>query len=334
MEKYICIMSPRGALTSIPSARQIFGSICWIYRWFYGEKALIDCLERFTEDSPLFLLTDCMPCKVDGDRVEFWLPTPDLPYTFSSDTDVAEEYDKKKEKEKMKSIKRLKSQRFLPLSLICDLQKKGDLKEWFTARINLKSEVEIFKEATFPHIKADRFITSTSGSGELYFQKKIFLGEGWKLYFILGVSEKFKKEICPCLKFLEEHGIGGDTTSGTNVYKIKVEELKKYVDLESALLFRSKIFYSLNAVFPKILPDTVHILYYEMFTLRGIKGYSQLVSRWQKDKYILLQSGAVFETQSQREFFGGLYKVGDVYEYFYIFPLYLNDNIKKGNRNE
>jgi CRISPR-associated protein Csm4 len=305
--------------TSEIKSYTIFGALCWGYRNFFGEKKLLDLLERFNSDPP-FLISSCIFKK--GDIRYF--PCPQVEEFFPEPKGI-EEY------KKLKEIK--KKLNFIPEEIFIEFLEGNLITKWELGQKIEKYEGIKIHRTIKVHNSINRLTWTTIG-GQLYNVPSFFYPE-FSLFVCL-FDENLLDEIKAVFKYIY---FGGNKSTGYGRVKlIKVDRVEK---LEKYLSMPTKKFYTLSSTFPDPSFDYDNSYYQiEIFCGKVENFYDRLAAQILKRKVLYFQPGSILSIKesSQKKFFGNLIKVLSsrslidpskkvkIYQYGYAFPFYIKNN--------
>lgn len=305
--------------TSEIKSYTIFGALCWGYRNFFGEKKLLDLLERFNSNPP-FLISSCILKK--GDIRYF--PCPQVEEVFPEPKGI-EEY------KKLKEIK--KKLNYIPEEIFIEFL-EGKLKtKWELGQKIEKYEGINIHRTIKVHNSINRLTWTTVG-GQLYNVSSYFYPEF--SFFVCLFDENLLDEIEAIFKYIY---FGGNKSTGYGRVKlIKVDRVEKF---EKYLSMATKKFYTLSFTFPDSSFDYDNSYYQiEIFGGKVENFYDRLVAPILKRKVLYFQPGSILtiKDNSQKRFYGNLISVLSsrslidpskevkIYQYGYAFPFYIKNN--------
>jgi CRISPR-associated protein Csm4 len=305
--------------TSEIKSYTIFGALCWGYRNFFGEKKLLDLLERFNSNPP-FLISSCILKK--GDIRYF--PCPQVEEVFPEPKGI-EEY------KKLKEIK--KKLNYIPEEIFIEFL-EGKLKtKWELGQKIEKYEGIKIHRTIKVHNSINRLTWTTVG-GQLYNVSSYFYPEF--SFFVCLFDENLLDEIEAVFKYIY---FGGNKSTGYGRVKLtKVDRVEKF---EKYLSMATKKFYTLSFTFPDSSFDYDNSYYQiEIFGGKVENFYDRLVAPIFKRKVLYFQPGSILtiKDNSQKRFYGNLISVLSsrslidpskevkIYQYGYAFPFYIKNN--------
>jgi CRISPR-associated protein Csm4 len=307
--------------TSEIKSYTIFGALCWGYRNLFGEKKLLDLLERFNSNPP-FLISSCI-FKKGNIR---YFPCPQIEDAFLEPKDIVE-YKKQKEiKKKLNYIHEDIFIEFLEGKIKTKWklgQKIEECKDFET--ISIKRTIKL-------HNSINRLTWTTIG-GQLFNVSSWFYPEF--SFFIYIFDENLIDEIKAIFKYIS---FGGNKSIGYGKVKlIKVERVEKF---EKYLNQSTQKFYTLSSTFPDSSFDYDNSYYQiEIFSGKVENFYDRLVASILKRKVLYLQPGSILAIKngSSKKFYGNLINVlssrslvdptkeVNIYQYGYAFPFYIKE---------
>ena len=305
--------------TSKIKSYTIFGALCCGYRNFFGEKKLLDLLERFNSNPP-FLISSCI-FKKGNIR---YFPCPQIEEAFPEPKDI-EEY--KKQKEIKKKLNYISEDIFIEF-----------LEGKFITKWELGQKIEKYKSfeiiPIYKVIKLHNSINRLTWTTQLYNVPSYFYPEF--SFFICLFDENLLDEIKAVFKYIS---FGGNKSTGYGRVKlIKVNRVEKF---EKYLNQSTQKFYTLSSTFPDSSFDYDNSYYQiEIFCGKVENFYDRLVAPILKRKVLYLQPGSILTIKdgSQKKFYGNLINVLSsrslidsskevkIYQYGYAFPFYIKNN--------
>jgi len=305
--------------TSEIKSYTIFGALCWGYRNFFGEKKLLDLLERFNSNPP-FLISSCIFKK--GDIRYF--PCPQVEEVFPEPKGI-EEY------KKLKEIK--KKLNYIPEEIFIEFLEGNLITKWeLGQKIEKYEGIKIHRTIKI-HNSINRLTWTTIG-GQLYNVLSFFYPEF--SFFVCLFDENLLDEIKAVFKYIY---FGGNKSTGYGRVKlIKVDRVEKF---EKYLNQSTQKFYTLSSTFPDPSFDYDNSYYQiEIFCGKVENFYDRLVAPILKRKALYFQPGSIFtiKDSNQKRFYGNLINVLSsrsfidpskevkIYQYGYAFPFYIKNN--------
>ena len=305
--------------TSEIKSYTIFGALCWGYKNFFGEKKLLDLLERFSSNPP-FLISSCIFKK--GEIRYF--PCPQIEEVFP-EPKAMEEY------KKQKDIK--KKLNYIPEDLFVELLEGKIRTKWELAQKIEKYEGIKVHRTIKVHNSINRLTWTTVG-GQFYNVSSWFYPEF--SFFICLYDESMLDEIKAIFEYIS---FGGNKSTGYGRVKlIKVDRVEKF---EKYLNQFSQKFYTLSSTFPDSSFDYDNSYYQiEIFCGKVENFYDRLAAPILKRKVLYFQPGSILSIKesSQKKFYGNLIKVLSsrslidpskevkIYQYGYALPFYIKNN--------
>lgn len=321
---------PRSGYTTQVESFTIFGTFCWGYRLIFGEKKLLELLERFLKEPP-FLISSPIFC---GDG-EYFFPAPQLPARFESRRELELALTEGKgEAISSPDRKLIKKLRFIPWKIMKEVLDGGistlqDLKRAYLTYT--EKQQKTFPEV-FPRIiirNSINRLTNTTLQGKL---ANITI---WHypsfLILLLLKDESFDTELF--LYIFNRFSLGGRKSSGVGASRVLIETPQ--FNLEPYLQQISDYIYTLSPTFL----DRVFLLensYYIPFVYFGrIENfYFNLLPTVLKERVFYFKSGSVLCLKERKDVYGGFKVVArdlsgktdiQIYQYGYAFPLYIKN---------
>jgi len=316
MNLYKVDITPVSLFKDFPSSYTIFGAVSWGYLLLFGEEKLKNLLKSFENNTVPFILSSIFP----RDRDKYYFPKPNLRAKRVKDLD-----------DNYKKLKKISYINF-------DLMKKvldGKIKNEFELNENLKKQVKESKKSlatrdSIPHASIDRFLGTTEGSGQLFFEEIVAITEG---YILIAVKDEATKEdLENIFKLLEDIGLGGNRSVGFG--RVKFGKFEKFPEIEKYFTNKTNRFISLAPVIPEPKTYDLKSSYYDYFTFRGAidNNYNfKSVDIW-KDKVIYLKEGSTLKVKNSKDIYGQFYLAKNIngkkiYQYGLAFPLYIQGEL-------
>lgn len=327
---------PRSGFTSGPEAYSLFGAFCWGYRLFFGERRLLDLLERFRKDPP-FLISS--PILISSE--ELFFPAPILPTRFESrSSERAEDRAEKKATDRenadsARDRKFFKRLRYIPWSLLEEVLLgriifTQDLREALSSWLNGQRSIPHPVRTVALRNRLNR-LTVTTVSGALInlpvLQYPPFL------VLILIRDPDLEEDIF--LHIFRRLLLGGRKSCGMGAIAVTPATLPPTLMnyLSPPAGTGRVLFYTLSPTFM----DTAYDLrgsFYAVHTFLGFieNFYQHLLPTIIKERVIYLSSGSLIGLREKRPIYGGMRVVAEdlsgrtdtrVYQYGYAFPLYV-----------
>ena len=281
MKLYKVTISPKSSFGTTLRGDTIFGHICWIIKYKYGNKKLNQLLDNYKNKRPFLIVSDGF--------VSDYLPKPKMP-SFCLGEDPA------KKKENRKKI-------WLKLEDLINAEFKNAKRE--DEIVESKNKEKSIKDKEESIIKNSlNYLTFTTDKGNFapYANKEYFFNEK-DIYFLLDEEQLSYKEFKEILDFFTLHGYGKDITIGKGRF-----EIKNITKIDNINL-KSKYYMSLS---PFILLENEQIenAYYEPFIRFGKFGGEWAFYNPFKRPIMFLDTASVIVFKEEREikFFGGAVK--------------------------
>ena len=314
MEDYYKIkFIPRTMFSSTLHSDLLFGHICWAAKYIEGEEKLKELLNLFNDNKPPFLLSSAFPAD--------FFPNPILPpqhYSYSKDLPKAEQI------ANVKRSKKNKKRNLLPINFIKQHQSMlnydviNSIKEEFDG-------LEI-KDVLITRNCINRMM-GRAMEGQLF--TNAYFSAHEKMSFTAYIRINHDKYTLDWFNrifgYIEENGIGRDTTIGKGRFSIFIEEL---TDDEIALLdYRGNHFMSLSLC----AGDNLDPVSYDIFTKYGKLGdqFSRSGSEgkgiFAKSPVVFYKEGSVFNSKNSENcgcMISGIHPDNRIVQYAYAFPLY------------
>ncbi|MBW2662542.1 MAG: hypothetical protein JRD93_11265 [Deltaproteobacteria bacterium] len=334
MDEYVVKLLPRSGMEGGFPSDTLFGAFSWAIRDLYGEQRLCEILDTFNLN-PLFLLSSAFPFKEYGKQTRYYVPKPIYPpLTDSEIRRIADENTHRiktrryhssklnwiKTAEKYKHYRKIELISLDMLRVIADEGLSGEeilFQQYLSGTITDPS----WKKAEGVQKNSlDRLSMSTSGAGNTFYNEESFLAGSFGLYFLLK-SDAFSF-IEPILMFLEDSGIGTNTRTGKNHFKII------WGKIEVTNNTPGNSFVSLSRYFQNNPFDISKSFYETVFIRSKVHSREEFHSEdvW-KDAVIYFKEGSIITPKEKTDRFGGIYPVKSIqgktiYQYGFAYPFW------------
>jgi len=347
MKEYVVRLYPHSAFEGNLSSSTLFGALCWSIRVLYGEKTLEEeILSQFLQ-KPVFLISGLFPFRQpdSNDDVNYFFPKPICPLLrHESLQNIAQEFSEKFKPEKrmyhtekfelarvLQEYKKFQKILLIPHNIFQsiareDIRSAEDklFREYLRGRLKIpdwKKEVGIQKNSI------DRLLETTGGAGNTFYNREYFLRKGFGLFFLLKTDTPEK--IKAALKFIEDSGIGPNSKTGKNHFKMIIEE-KEMTDstVRSSFITLSR--------FIQRKPFDVENSYYEIeFARHKVESRHEFSGEdiW-KNAVPFIKEGSLITLNEPAEFPGEIFPVKKlkdktIYQYGNAYPYWVNLSIKE-----
>ena len=258
MKLYKATITPISEFSSLLQGDTIFGHICWMIFFKYGEDRLQELLKSYSS-SPFLVVSDAF--------VKGYFPKPKMPSRY-----LNENIDEKKENRKKVWIS------------LEDLQKGN----YQNAKKN--EEVGNFdKEFENMHNSLNYKTFHTDGDTFAPYASKVYKFSQKDIYFYIDEALFTKNELQEVLTLLSEYGYGKDISLGKG--RFRFDKLEK-IDID----FISNTFMALSPFVVKDLK--AEKIFYEPFTKFGKLGANRAYTNPFKKPIVLAQSGSVIKLKN------------------------------------
>ncbi len=334
MQTYEVELKPKGFIQSFqnqnpsfPSSTTLFGAICWAIRAIYEENTLEGFLDNFTSDSRFFILSSTFPLLKGNGLSLRCFPKPKIKgLTPQEMKEVAGGGNKQTLFSLALCYKSFKKVPFVSESLFFEVLQGKQERELFEDYISGKIKKEgdfLLTEEEYKHTfdakprelkrgfassrnKIDRFTSSTSGTGEFFYDFRLSCSPQLSSFFLLRTEEiSFLK---PAFKYLEDSGIGGERAIGANQFSIKVKE----TTLNFPHGGRKLVILSRWRADPKELDiEKKEDFHYELLPLRAKLetgfDFKDKAAVW-KQKTIYFVEGSILVAKEKCDYYGALWQ--------------------------
>ncbi|MFW6119820.1 MAG: type III-A CRISPR-associated RAMP protein Csm4 [Petrotogales bacterium] len=287
----------------------LFGAICWGIKFIHGEEELESILKGFKEGSPPFKISSTFPFKGET----YYLPVP-IKSTFSDE--------KPNDFKDMWEIKEAKKRKWIPLKEFNELinadKKLEDV-------LKNSEERKFVKDMIQPGNSINRLSSATEGN--LFFRSVFRHSEGTELYFLLEADdEKIENEVINGLRFIEDKGLGGGSSTGHGNFEIKdVKEFDELKESEKAQRFMTLSLYMPDDEWDDFLERSDEMSY-RLVKRKGVveEAFSAFNNPWKKTVF-MFTPGSVFPVIDGKDHYGKNPVVNsdefDVQQYGYAFDI-------------
>ncbi|WP_457561924.1 type III-A CRISPR-associated RAMP protein Csm4 [Caminibacter pacificus] len=269
MKLYKTTLIPKSSFATPLKGDTIFGHLCWMILFEFGNDKLEELLEEYKNGNPFLVVSDGF--------AKNYLPKPALPLKYLNEED-------KKEARKKKWL------------TFEDLTKGEYSKAKKDKDIEFKEEVyEVVKNS----INYFTFTTDDSGKFAPYGVREVAINER-DIYFLLDETKFTKKELLKILNLFEDFGYGKDISSGKGIFEF--EKKNNEIELEEVdFSFESNTFMSLS---PFVLDEEVEDIFYNTFVRFGKHGLNRVHTNAFKKPILMFDTASVVILKEKREFIG------------------------------
>jgi len=301
----------------------LFSAVCNNYRLIYGKKALDIFLELKYKElrlSSAFHYIDVYEEK-DYKGTIFFLPKPFIKFEFDEDGNELKEKEPKLFKNiefiSVNTLIRWNKSGIVNLKKKYILDKKYLIDEEDYALLGLNSyneekaskilkNIKIAKESEEQKVVVDRFnnrsdtfYQSNFGfSYNNYYVKNNNTKTDYAInagfYFLANLDELSDKELFAAVKLIQDHGIGGERSSGKGLFeKIEVTDLPSV--FKELIQSKQNNFMSLSLIFPEE-EEVSRLGYYSLIERRGFI-YSDDGKSLRRKTVRMLEEGSIFNEE-------------------------------------
>lgn len=293
-------IKPKSGLLTELQSDILFGHFCWRYAEVKGESALLDFLNLYVSNKPVFTISNAFYSKND----EVYFPKPMLPIDI--------QHEDKNKKGKIIDFLKHKSEKKAKLitfkELLCTLD--GDTNE---ERLNKEEEnIEFAEQDLRVSVEISRE-TFSSKQGKLFSYDPIYLKEDiYFSIFVKVINEKLYNELEAEKIFKEvfEIGIGKKKSSGYGEFDINKFSYEEFTGFKES--DKTNAFITLSNYLPS-QDDGIEESYYEYHVKYGKLGEDFAVSENPfKRPIIFIKPGSVFKTNIKKDYYGRCTKYSEV----------------------
>ncbi len=274
MQLYKCTLTPKSIFGTPPKGDTIWGHLCWMIRYIYGNDHLESLLNTYRESNPFLVVSDAF--------YQGYLPKPKMPSHC-----LGEDPEMKKE-----NRKRTWMQADDLMSGLYDRAKKED-------EVVAKREDKDHIATTVKN--SINYLTSRTGEKTFapYADRQYHLNNKPKdLFLLLDESQFSFVQLCEALELFEKHGYGKDSTTGKGRFEISKPEP---IDWEH----QSSTFMALSPV-ALAEDETVKKVYYEPFVRFGKFGGLWAKRKPFKKPVLMMDTAStiIYHNEQSRQFAG------------------------------
>ena len=257
MKCYKSTLKPLSAFGTPLKGDTLWGHLCWMIRYRYGNDRLETLLMHYREGTPFLIVSDAF---YDG-----YLPKPKMPSVC-----LGEETTEKKENRKRVWLT------------------PEDLQD---ARYgHAKKESEVTREADRTEVVVKNSINyETFGTGEgafaPYGSQEHFFNTPKNIYFLLDETQLSYEELTELLQLFSEHGYGKDISTGKGRFEITKPELVSWKNESRAYMTLSPAAIEAHT--------SIEQVYYEPFVRFGKFGGNLAKPNPFKRPLLMMETGSV-----------------------------------------
>ncbi|MBE2280174.1 MAG: type III-A CRISPR-associated RAMP protein Csm4 [Ignavibacteriaceae bacterium] len=326
----IVYLNPVSGFNNTLSSDTLWGLLCWGIRHIYGEEVLLSFIKSYSDTSrkPL-LVTSAFRFITQGDKKKLFFPKPTLPtFTWSELTKdikvkskLTEIYSKVK---KFKKLKMLDFEQYLRVL-------SGELTDYDLLDAKTSNYKDHFTGVDIQHNTIDRYNGSTI-DGSL-FEKSVEFSKNSGIYFLVEGEEEQINLIEGALRYFEVNGFAGDSATGTNHFRIEIEEFTGFP------VNKFNAYTNLSLVIPSkeeitLFKKNTSLFYYDMAIRKGKiwQGSLKAGSDFWKPSVITFREGSLFPAEGVQQI-GSVKKIvergnqspHDIYHYGlgFLVPVYI-----------
>ncbi|WP_456393653.1 type III-A CRISPR-associated RAMP protein Csm4 [Persephonella sp.] len=314
MKVYKIDIAPISLFKELPSSYTIFGAICWGYLLLYGEEKLNRLINQFVEGNIPFLLSSIFPRKGKS----YFFPKPNLKAIREENGEI--DY---------KKLKRIKYIDIETLKKVLNGQIKTESE--LHKEINNKSlsEISVAQGDSIPHASIDRFSSTTSGEGGLYFEDAVAVNESF--FLIAIIDNEIMRSLKAVFNLLQDIGIGGNRSIGYG--RVVFGDIEPFPELEKYIKDQTNKFITIAPIIPEENTYKLSDSYWDYFTFQGAidNNYAfKNVDIW-KEKVFYIKEGSVMTVSDPKSFYGSFYPAKEIngrkiYQYGLAFPLFIQED--------
>ncbi len=340
MQTYLVRIKPKSSFGTPLHSDTIFGHLCWMYRYLYGEEKLKKDILNTYDTQPAFIVSNGFPKE--------HLPRPILPPLSQNELEaiIKKYFMTKPLKDKNGQLLSEREKRFYGLSILKKIKKehfilaedllaiKDSLCEKAVTEMLLSrritgqgKEIETsfkFKKEAFPHNTISRLSGTVvkEGGGFYHTQEEAYIGKEdfleMDIYIKTEPSLLNKDRLRELFLALSQYGFGRDKSTGKGSFElVEIKEIE--------LPQKGSAVMSLSYFIPG---SSLKSGYYELFTKFGRLGGHYAISEIPfKSPLILMTPGSVFKVEEKRQYYGmaikGIHKKEEIRHQTYLFPYFV-----------
>lgn len=293
-----------GLLTDLQSDT-IYGHFCWRLKDKFGDDKLIDFINLYKNNKPVFLISDGL-IKI-GDSIRF-----PKPFLFQKSETKATKIDKVLE---FVERKRDKERNYLTLSELNNFLLTGKVEleeknESFSLNKKRKKKKREIEESLRVSVQINRN-TYSSAEGRLFSYKPKFSRQDVSFVVLIKVLDEKKFDEFECEEILQDTfivGFGKKKSSGYGQFEIlNFEEFNGLNEPKD-----SNYFFVLGNYLPSI-EDKISPIVYDFNTKYGKFGEELALSENPfKNPIVFLTAGSCFKTEDKKDFYGRVTIEGEI----------------------
>ncbi|NUO09847.1 MAG: hypothetical protein HUU08_14410 [Candidatus Brocadia sp.] len=320
MAKYKLIITPRAPFQTPLYSDTLFGHICWALRYLKGQNELLKFLKTFDENNAPLILSSGFP--------KDFLPMPVLrPLSVVEENELWQEY-KKGSQTKLdftREMKMFKKLSYIEITAIEILKNSLSYFHLYTKHLHgeiLLEKKDILKteQVEVWHNSKNR-LTDRVTEGKLFAKEDTFYKDDMELCVYIEDTYFGTNALSEIFDFIARSGYGADKSVGRGLFNYTLAEGWELPESDNP-----NGFMTLSHYHPK--HGDFHDGFYDISTKFGKIG-----GHWAagidggpfKMPVLMLNPGAIFITNNQKSFYGGLipnvHKQKDVVHYGIALPL-------------
>lgn len=324
MRTWRIVLTPRSSFSRFPSSETLFGAICWGIKRIHGEEKLFQVIKAASE-SPIFILSSSFPYLCSSKIEVAFYPKPlifdlqkeqNLKCSKKETIEIAEKSKVFKKFEYLSEFLFQEALEGMGAGELFEKYLKGDIQGIpdENRRLLVKKEeaepfrVSFLQKRNIQKNSIDRLTMSTQGAGQTFYEEEFFFNSSFRLHFLISCNDL--EWLKPVFRYLEDKGIGGNRSTGKNLFKIDIAQEVKFKNYDSLK------FVTLSKYIP--LPGEIRVeseaLAYDIIPYRGkVESEAEFKGTdiW-KSRVFYTKEGSTFEANEKRLFYGQLVEVKDI----------------------
>lgn len=305
----IIYLEPRSAFTGEYRSDTLWGLICWGIRMIFSEEKLKEFIATYSTQSPALKVSSAFRYKDTADgRIRFYPKPMSKPFEWEA---VSAGAKTKNEKVSLhKKIKGYKKINYLDESrFISYLQGKlteADIFNGYEEWEDALSLTGYFKSEERLHNSIDR-LSGTTSEGALYSNEASYAFNGG-LFFLVETAEGWEKIVEPVFNFYSHFGFGGNSSTGYNHFKFKIENFS-FPEIKGANAFTILSLYLPKEdelkFFSGFAENNQTPLWYEITERKGKAGGRFInPKKFWKKSFFAFTEGSVFPCMEEKTHYG------------------------------
>jgi len=299
--KVIEIYHLKSGLKTFLDSDNLWGNLCWAFRYLYGEKVLSEFLDSYLMNEPQLILSSAFPFYRQDNKTRYFFPRPILPpKDFSY---IRQQNAQKKFHEKIQDIAQRKKQKKILFLEKEDFQKVilGEMDadnmnfqeypKWISNSVT-KNQINRIKGGTI----------EIKGTGQLFAEEEWFLNfsDDFPSGLFFWAHDHTHGKLEAALRLLSHIGIGGNRTTGKGVFDFLVHDLE-LIEPENPNLLTNLSLYAPTPNELQFFQTHKERFFYQLENKTGTFGELKN-GQYRKKTTTLFKEGSVFPFLEQKSY--------------------------------